>query len=141
MNTFIASPRPKLPIPIITLRELIDVMSLYLPTIINYSREYETIDSDRSEMHTSISMFGKILPEFEYQGSKFSGVRQKVLIDISGKAAKTANSKLWSEPFVVGIHVAVPNVLHLEVVVEPRPDRSIAIRKVLRWESGNPITE
>jgi hypothetical protein len=141
MNTFIAPPRPKLRIPIITIRELIDALALYLPTLIDYSHEYETIESDRSEMYTSISMFGKILPDFEYQGHKFSGVRQKVLVDVSGRAAKTANSKLWSEPFVVAIHVSIPNVQHMEVIVEPRQDRSIVLRKVIHWESGKPIAE
>jgi hypothetical protein len=141
MNTFIAPPRPKLRIPIITIRELIDAISLYLPTLIDYSHEYETIESDRSEMYTSITMFGQILPDFEYQGHKFTGVRRKVLVDVSGRAAKTSNSKLWSEPFVAAIHVSIPDVQHVEVIVEPRHDRSIAIRKISRWESGKPIPE
>lgn len=140
LSAFVAQPRAKQhQIPIITLRDLIDALCLYLPTIVDYAHEYEAIECDRSEMYTSVSMFGKILPDFEIQGRKLDGVRQKVVICIANRAVKTANAKLWSDSFPVEIHAVTPKVLHLDVLIEPRQDRSIAIHKINRWESGKPI--
>ena len=125
---FIAPPPPKkLRVPTITLRQLVDAVILYLPTITNYAHSWERMTVEREDKLTCVSLNSRDLP----------GVvpTPVVRLYVHGKVAQSMTSKLWSEPFLITIYVQRT----IRLVVEPRADKSIAIHEIISWEGDRPI--
>lgn len=134
MAEFIAAPRPPAErIPVITVQDLIDALALYLPAISNCKFAYATnrIDCDREFEYTTIVISGQ--PSDDGSPPPF------FKIEISDKAAGNVNSRLWNTPFAISISGPSIHGGRFIVQIEPRVGRSIAIRRVLRFENGYPV--
>jgi hypothetical protein len=133
MPEFVAPPRPKNErIPIITVQDLVDALSFYLSSLNGYKHHSVSIESDRSTLVTDIFLTG--------QPSSIDNKPKNYRIQIFERAVQNTNSRLWNTPFDVhlwgdGLESAY------RLVIEPRPDRSISIKRILRWEHGLPICE
>lgn len=117
MTEFIASPYNRPKIPSISVRQLVDAMTQYMPTIVAGSYRVQEIRCERGEESYTQLVF--------YRDNEHHGCR----ISIDGRALRSLDSKLGSDPFEVHLIFPVQQV-RFWATITPREDRSISIKRL-----------
>ncbi len=149
MAAFVFAPIPKGKIPKITVEELATALRAFLPTVYEFDYQAEDLEGSRQGL----------MEEIVFYGSKRGEPAERMKLRVSFlKSVQSWESKLYNIPFNIGISEGgnlteeerqLPIERRLEIfrsrrrefLIEPRPDRSIAIHYILRWEHGIPVLE
>lgn len=92
MTEFIAAPYMRPKIPTITMRQLIDAVLQFMPTVIEGDYSVQEITCERGEdTHTAV-YFGR------------DGQHRGAFLHLTGRALKSLDAKLGSYPFLISLH-------------------------------------
>jgi hypothetical protein len=131
---FIAKPKPKSArIPYITVEDLSDALRGYIPAIYSFSYLGEDLSCDRAWETTTLHFSG------HHVGKPAERIEIRAVID--GKSLKSHASRLYNMSFTIMLYARlIGSAPHTEkrrhLQIEPRADRSIAIRHIVSNENG-----
>lgn len=149
MAAFVAPPmQRKERVPVITVEELSSALRAYIPTVYAFSYIGEDVEANRGLRTTTLHYYGS--------DPANPAKRLKLEATIDGKACTGYTSKLFDMPFDVSLYEKPDDPFELMKLsacqlmefsrartrylqIEPRADRSIVIRHIVRWDNGRPI--
>ena len=117
MAEFVATPYNRPKIPAINVRQFVDALLQYMPTIVAGEYSFQEITCERGEDSFTDVVFYR------------DGQRRGGLISVSDRALKSLDAKLGSDPFNIHI-IFPPEQVRFWATITPREDRSIAIKRL-----------